>query len=557
MDPSEASAYRRSARNAGDTHPRGLFWLGLWVLCACGDGEPSHTYIQRFDPKELLAFGLGEESGVMAAGQSVPRPPGGALREGEEAPMHAAPGDGEGREQPGRRSPAFRPDRVTELEGTLGYFEVFTPSIAPFKRVSALDGVSVAEDVPVLGVSHPERKQVPVLGVDDVPDEGRERDRFWGSVVLDFGEGLILPLPTVSPESRILSLHTEPLIGVGIEKDGADNFFVVARGTPPKQVRLTYVVDAPRSYFGAALPMTPSDELADEIFPMPSQVRSDALRFARELKLMPGMPVGDVLRSLVSHFRAFEESREPPKDTGNIFLDLARAKRGVCRHRTYAFVITAQALGIPARFVQNEAHAWAEVKVAEIGWMRLDLGGAAEGLDARSLQDRPMHRPTTPDPWPRPLEYEESYSRAAEIARAQNSKPGLERGDENRAPGDLRLKPSLASGQGDQSVPLIEDDREPLTLRISRYVPEVMRGSMLEVDGQAQDGSGRAVAGLRIEVSLAEAVGDRAVLLGVTVTDPQGRYRGAFAIPPDLDPSDYALVVVTPGDAKHAAARAQ
>jgi transglutaminase-like putative cysteine protease len=41
-------------------------------------------------------------------------------------------------------------------------------------------------------------------------------------------------------------------------------------------------------------------------------------------------------------------------------LDLARGKRGVCRHRAYAFVIVAQALGIPARFVQNEAHAWVE-----------------------------------------------------------------------------------------------------------------------------------------------------------------------------------------------------
>jgi hypothetical protein len=52
-------------------------------------------------------------------------------------------------------------------------------------------------------------------------------------------------------------------------------------------------------------------------------------------------------------------------------------------------------------------------------------------------------------------------------------------------------------------------------------------------------------------------VGNRAVLLGVSVTDASGHFRGAFAIPPNLDPSDYALVVVTPGDAKYAAARAE
>ncbi len=533
------------------------------ALCAaCSQPEASHTYIPHFEPKELAAFGLGEESGVLVGGQAVSRPPGGPLREGEEMPMRAAAGDGEGREQPGRRSPAFRPDRVTELEGTLGYFEVFTPSVAPFKRVSALDGVALIDGVPVLGVSDDARRSVPVLGGEQaaVPD-GQTRDRFWGSVVLDFSEGNVLPLPTVSPESRILSASTEPAIAVRFERDGADNFFVVApalkAGAAPRQVRLTYIIDAKRSYFGAALPMTASDELGSEVFPLPASVSHDALRFARELKLARGMPIGDVLRTLVTHFRAFEESAEPPRDSGNIYLDLARSKRGVCRHRTYAFVITAQALGIPARFVQNEAHAWAEVKVSDLGWMRLDLGGAAEGLDARSLRDRPSYRPAAPDPWPRPIEYEASYSRAAEFARTKANKPGLERGDEDRRPGDMRLKPTLASGQGDQSVPLIEDDREPIALRIARYVPEVMRGGMLEVDGTAQDLSSRAVPGLRVEVSLAEAQGDLAVLLGVTVTDKQGRFRGSFAIPPDLDPSDYALVVVTPGDAKHAAARAE
>ena len=36
-------------------------------------------------------------------------------------------------------------------------------------------------------------------------------------------------------------------------------------------------------------------------------------------------------------------------------VDLALSKKGVCRHRAYAFTITAQGLGIPARMVMNEA----------------------------------------------------------------------------------------------------------------------------------------------------------------------------------------------------------
>ena len=235
----------------------------------------------------------------------------------------------------------------------------------------------------------------------------------------------------------------------------------------------------------------------------------------------------------------------------------------MCRHRAYAFVITAQALGIPSRFVQNEAHAWVEVKVEDVGYLRLDLGGAAEGLDPHSTDDRPMYHPEVTDPWPRPLAYQESYSRAAEVAKQRETTQGklgsggLESVGQTRSPSDRALKPTLALGQGDNAQALIDDDREPLLLRITRYVPEVMRGSVLEVDGVAQSLSGAPVEGLRVEVSLAEPSGPSAVLLGVSVTSTHGQFRGAFAIPPDLDPADYALVVVTLGDAKFAAARAE
>jgi hypothetical protein len=189
--------------------------------------------------------------------------------------------------------------------------------------------------------------------------------------------------------------------------------------------------------------------------------------------------------------------------------------------------------------------------------LRLDLGGAAEGLDPRSVRDRPFYHAEVPDPWPRPLAYEASYSRAAELAgQAANLRNTLEKGNEARRPGDMRLKPTLAQGQGEMSEALVHDDREPIVLRVARFVPEVMRGSVLEVEGTAQNQTGAAVVGLRIEVSLAEPIGDRAVLLGVVVSGPGGRFRGSFAVPPNLDPADYALVVVTPGDAQHAAARA-
>ena len=529
------------------------------ALCTLGcESKPAHTYIPNLRPEELLAFApKGEAAPVLVGGSAIEPPTGGPLRREEERPMLAGPGDGLGGDPPGRRSSAFRPDRITELEGTLGYYEVFTPGITPFKRVSALDAVRLDNGVPVLAVGDPKRKPVPIEGLNAVPPDTRPRDRFWGSVVLDFSEGGVVPLPSVSPESRIFSISTDPTVDVTIERDGADNFYAVARGKFPKQVRVTYVTDAPRSYFGAELPSMASDVLAREVAPLPPEVERSALTFAKELGVTRGMPVNLALRTLVEHFRSFEESKQPPRDTGDIFLDLARGRRGVCRHRVYGFAITALALGIPTRFVQNEAHAWAELKLPEIGWLRLDLGGAARGLEAHASGNRPAYQPLLPDPWPRPLAYEESYSRAFEAAREAASLEGkMQEGSESRGVGDRRLKPSLAQRVSEQEVSSVDDPRRPLSLRVTRYVPEVMRGGAIEVEGDVRSDQGVPISGLRIEISLSELADPRAVLLGVAVTDAEGHFKGRFAVPPQLDPQDYALVVVTPGDATYRAARA-
>jgi hypothetical protein len=467
--------------------------------------------------------------------------------------MLAGPSAQGGRQEPGRRVSGFRPDRVTDLEGTLGYFEVFTPAITPFKRVSALDAISLDGATPLLGVGDPVRRPVPVEGLDAAPPDARPRDRFWASVVLDFSEGNVVPLPTVSPESRLLSVQADHH-NLSFERDGADNFFAVATLVGARQIRVTYVIDAPRGYFGGPLPQSKTDALAAEVFPMPEKVERDALLFARELGLTRGMDSAQALKLLVEHFRSFTESKVAPRDTGNIFLDLARGKRGVCRHRGYAFVITAQALGFPARFVQNEAHAWVEVKLPELGYVRIDLGGAAEGLDARATRDKPFYRPSVDDPWPRPSAYTESYSRAERAQEASGVAARGTAGDRSRT--DRSIKPTLSVAQSALPESRLSDGRTPVTLTVTRYVPEVLRGTGLDVEGFAQLRSGAPVAGLRIEVSLAATDVQRAVLLGVTVTDEAGRFHGTFSVPPSIEPADYALVVVTPGDARHAAARA-
>ncbi len=528
----------------------------LLAVAARADERPTlHEYVPDLGADEgslLLSSGDSEPEAIVYQGEVLPAPEGGALQN-DEAPMRARPGDGERTEEPGRRSPNFRPDRVTQLEGRVGYYTVFTPLIAPFKRVTAYDAVSVASDgTPVLGIAPGPREQVPVLGAGAEPEGGRDYDRFWGSVVLDFGEGRTVPLPSVAPEARILTLRTEPRATLRIDKDGADNFYATAVGETARQVRVVFLTDAPRDYFGSALPDAAVDALARRVRPLPPSVQRDAETFAAELGLSRASSFAQALERLVDHFRSFEESATPPHDSGNIYLDLARGMRGICRHRVYAFVITAQALGMHARFVHNEAHAWAEVERPGGGWLRVDLGGAATGLDAHGTENRPPYTPRVVDPLPRPEAYERAYRQAAAAARGRSADRGA--GTTSAPDGDPDGQAALEAPPA--AAPVSGGAGAPLDLQLDRRSFEVFRGRELEVTGVARGGGGEGVSGLRIETLLRAPRGGAERLLGVTVTGEGGAFRGVFGVPPDLPVGDYRLVVRTPGNGEFGPARA-
>lgn len=499
----------------------------------------------------LVSSGGAEPDAIVYRGELLPAPEATGAIGPEERPMRAASGESPHREEPGRRSPSFRPDRVTELEGTVGYYTVFTPTIAPFKRVTGLERVTLAADgTPVLSIPEGTRRPVDVEGVHSMAPDDRPRDRFWGSVVLDFSEGRTVPLPGVSPESRVLTLRSEPPTPIRLERDAADNLYATAVGPAAETVRAIFLMDAPRSYFGRPLPAGPVGALADRVHPLPPAVQRDAEAFAAELGLSTESELDVALRTLARHFRSFEESREPPTDTGNIYLDLARGRRGICRHRAYGFVITAQALGIPARFVQNEAHAWAEVALpGDGGWLRVDLGGAATGLEARGAGDRPRYEPEKVDPLPRPEEYERAYEEAARATAAREAVfPSEGSAVPGRSPAAERARgPEAVGGEVHAALALDTRRRAHLDLSLDRERFEVFRGREIEVTGGAR-GGGRGVEGLRVEILLRARTEESERLLGVTVTNAQGRFRAVVGVPPEVAVGAYDLVVQTPGN---------
>jgi hypothetical protein len=558
---------------------RGAAIAGIALASAAitrADGPVVHEYVPDVEEDEgtiVVTAGGADPAALVYRGEVIPAPAGGDFDPRRERAMQAVPGDERMQEEVGRRSPSFRPDRVTELHGQVGYFEVFSPSISPYKRVTALDGVALARDgTPVLGIAErtPARRRVAIEGAHAAPPDGRPRDRFWGNVLLDFAAGREVPLPSVSPESRILTLRTEPAVSLHVERDGADNWYAVLDEPlgAHTEVRVVFLTDAPRTYFGTELPSAPSDAQIHEVPQMPPAVERRALEFAASLGLQRGMRFDVVLSRLTEHFRSFVESRDPPRDTGDIYWDLATGMRGICRHRAYAFVVTAQALGIMARFVQNEAHAWVEVHLPENrGWMRVDLGGSSRGLVAHDPMGGPSYRPEVSDPLPRPEAYQRAYAEARRPSEGELD-PRASRVADRGSPGAVAAAGAGggAAGAGHGAAgtaaggawpPWVvvregtaRETRAPLDLRVDvPPVVPVQRGEMLSLSGSARSGR-LGVAGLRIEVLLASERGGHERLLGVTVTNEHGLFWGSFGVPPDLAVGDYRLVVRSPGNAQ-------
>ncbi|MCS6796975.1 MAG: transglutaminase-like domain-containing protein [Myxococcota bacterium] len=562
--------------------------------------EPAHEPVEDLHDDEIYALvgrlppgQAGLPEAIRQGDRWIEAPRGGPRRAGETV---LAPRQGAGPAGPGSpplaRPPTFRPDRVASLHAQPGYDEAFRPRISPYKRGSALDTVALASDdrrTPVLGVGDVSLHTIPVESPDAPAPDERPRDRFWGEALLDLSAGPDVPvaLPSVSPESRILGYRTEPPVALRFERDGADNHYVRPRAwVSEREVRLIWLTDAPRDYFAPSrIADVRADALAARAAPLPEPLRTQAARVAAEIGVRADTPLRTALDRLVAYFRSFVESDEPVPDTGDIYLDIVRSRRGVCRHRAWAFVITAAAVGIRSRFVMNEAHAWVEVELPETGWIRIDLGGSALGLrPTDSGDDAPSYRPALPDPFPRPASYLEELATAAEATAAARRSQGTGDGAAG-VPG--RSQPTAASDTTtsrtahDASAPRSEESAAPQTPRPGQFTDaddggrtpperpprrrvrvevdgrrfEAHRGRRLEISGSVHMlDTDEPVEGVRVELWL-QAPG-RPRLLGVTVSRRGGLWYGAFTVPPDLPVGEYRLAVVVPGDAHTWPARA-
>jgi len=477
----------------------------------------AHEYVP--DPGGDVPRPAIEEDELRVGDQVILPPAGGSPRAGEPVLEEAPPG-------------GVQPDRETAAEDTLRYWEPFNPSTAPFKRTWVLD--AVGEDYLLLAKDTALRP-VPVGGS---PLAGR--DPFWASYLVRFAGGRPVPVPSVAADLRVLSLSADPPGPVDVLRDGTDTIFLRSRMDGPR--RVTMLVDAPASYFAPRiLPDRTANDLPAEMRPtLPRTAKQAARGVLSRIGVRADDPLDQALERLVGHFRSFSAG---PLDrtSGDVYLDLALGGRGACRHRAFAFVVTAQALGIPARYVQNEAHAFAEIWLPGSGWGRVDLGGVALSLDIDGAQDKTMYQ-AGPDPFPQPAPFARGYSRLAGAVH------GLPQG----ATAPRALRPDEAP---------LPDPLAPPGLRLRVRVTMQMhsttgvRGDTVLALGRLLDDAGRGVPDLRVGVYLSPDGAQRGLRLGEAVSDADGRWRLEALVPVDAPVGRYQLIAATQGDARHAAAR--
>jgi hypothetical protein len=546
---------------------------GLAAAVATGRADDRPVLHEDFRSVRLSRGGSGGP-GVVGAGQAGKNPAAIAagdklLPEPEVPTKPDSPVFGKGGMGTDRAT-EHRPDDVTGADGTLQYTEVFNPAVVPFKRMTSFDAVR-----PDYTLYSGGGGALTDLEVGGAPRAGH--DRFWAAMQIELRPGVDVAIPSVAADMRILSYETTPRTTVTFSRDGADNYYVRgdeagSRGT----FKLVFLAEADPRFF---VPEVPDGLRVDQldrarVRPLPGAVEAVARRALRKLGLSRRDSVKDALDKLVGYHRAFQAGDRPP-DSGDIYWDLFDSQRGVCRHRAFTFMITANALGIPARFLGNEAHAWVEVHLPNQGWARIDLGGAALELQVHDGEQKTMYQPRGRDPFAKPKEYTENYTQlTGEVsglsdaqraeARTPRERPGAggggagggDGGGDGGEPGDLDgavADPGAPVGPG-QGLPSIDPaavaDRQPTRTRVLAASEAGFRGETIEVRGAVDDGGQRGVPGLKIDIYLAPRGegGDNARLIGHAQSDDAGRFTARVTLPRDLELADHEVFAATSGD---------
>ena len=548
---------RRWRPHAGSDEKRGRRYAKPWAVClliAVELGVGSYAAGRPSDPvlHEPLAPNPGEDFAMHAALDGDPRtpsqPPGGPVAAPDSLEI-PSPADGAGGTAAAQEQ--FRPDRDTRRPEVNGYADPFTPATAPFKRLAAYDGV---DDQYTLYVHDQRRAPLPV-GSARLPDE----DQFFFDAVIDLAPDRDVRLPSVGPEARILRARLgrgADDIAFRVLHDGADNWYLRSSGmTRPIRARVVMELSIARATFGGPI----ADPSWTDLLPVPKlpiNVQHDAALVASAIGVSRAMRPRQVVAALVDYFRSFSDSDEALASRGNVYFDLALSKKGVCRHRAFAFLVTALGLGIPTRMLINEAHAWVEIHDGSL-WRRIDLGGAGRLNASLATGDEARYQPPSDAfGWPSGSRSGDEMVVAARLQGAaamadagRISNVGAALGPWQGEPGAQSSEATANEAQAPREpwVPST-DERPRASVTLIVVDGGARRGAALRMRGRV-DAHGESCGHVAVDILLRSSAAARPLFLGTLATGDDGSFNGAIVIPESIALGDYEVIGRTTGDA--------
>jgi hypothetical protein len=543
---------RLVARRTTSTPGRARALVALGVLgstlvashaSAVGAGPILHEPIS-VDPNDDARMGVGIEGDLPAALET----PSGTVQAPDPrrplppTPARTPPTSGIANAPPNFK---FAMDNKTDRPDVLPYDDPFTPSTAPFKRLLAFDTVTPGYE---LAVRDPRLVPFPAKAT---PAADGSDDLFYGDIVVDLSPARPARIPTVGPGAKILRAHAgvgSADVPVRFFRDGAENWFAEADVTT--RARLVMEIAAPRAAFGGEFG-DPSWADLPKVGPLPSGVARDAAEVAARIGVSRAEPPREVVTRLVAYFRSFADSKDFPDERHDVYLDLALSKKGVCRHRAFAFLVTALGLGLPTRMISNEAHAWVEVNDGAL-WRRIDLGGAGRALDAPLASGVRHEAPPDPFGWPPSAQPGTELADRAESATSSpgngNGGNGPSHANTSGANGQAASSSETSSARGGLGTPSGPDERPASRVAVAVLDGDPRRGAPLRVHGDVS-AEGSACGHILVDFALRDGRGHE-VPLGALSTGDDGAYEGALVVPNGAALGEYDVVARTNGDAR-------
>lgn len=202
------------------------------------------------------------------------------------------------------------------------------------------------------------------------PDAGAPGTRSSAQVQVLLQGTNWVAVPSLTPADTLVAFDRPDL---ELARDG-NGMVWVRGGNGVHHLNLTWAVDL--AYFD--LPVAADITTTDVPAALRPRLDAAAMAVGNHIADAAGArdrTYGDAVRALAAHLRDFGLGALPDRDEqSDDLLAVAQAQVGCARHRAEAFTLAAQALGIPARLIVNEAHVFSEVFVPKAGWHLVDLG---------------------------------------------------------------------------------------------------------------------------------------------------------------------------------------